>query len=114
MISTGRAVLPLLPALMDRDCTMKMVLGACHLYSWWLGQCKTGFPKRISYWKCGVGGGHALHGFGFNPNHLNEFIGEKIGGYGDQLRKDVRKFYGSVVGNSPEEVNASRGKTQLL
>ena len=40
------------------------------------------------------------YGFGFNPNSLNEFIGERVGGYGDRLRKDVRKYYGAVVGIS--------------
>ena len=40
------------------------------------------------------------YGFGSSLNQLNKFIGEKVGGYGDQLRKDVKKFYGSVVGIS--------------
>jgi choline dehydrogenase-like flavoprotein len=40
------------------------------------------------------------YGFGFNPNDLNRFFGEKIGGYGEQLRGDVKKYYGSVLGMS--------------
>ena len=40
------------------------------------------------------------YGFGFNVNDLNKHIGEKVGGYGERLRADVKKFYGSVVGIS--------------
>jgi hypothetical protein len=49
------------------------------------------FPGDIT-WRWG-GADMPSYGFGFNPNHLNELIGEKVGGYGAQLRKDVRKFY---------------------
>jgi len=40
------------------------------------------------------------YGFGFNVNDLNQYLGQTVGGYGDQLRDDVKKFYGSVVGIS--------------
>ena len=40
------------------------------------------------------------YGTGFDPNGLNKYLGEKVGGYGNGLREDVKKFYGSVVGIS--------------
>jgi choline dehydrogenase-like flavoprotein len=40
------------------------------------------------------------YGFGFDPNELNVHVGKKVGGYGDQLRKDIKSYYGSVVGIS--------------
>ena len=39
------------------------------------------------------------YGFG-DANGLNKYMGEQVGGYGDQLREDVKKFYGSIVGIS--------------
>ncbi|MEM6700493.1 MAG: GMC family oxidoreductase, partial [Bacteroidota bacterium] len=36
----------------------------------------------------------------FGGNYLNEYIGERVGGYGTQLKKDVRKFYGATMGVS--------------
>jgi choline dehydrogenase-like flavoprotein len=38
------------------------------------------------------------YGFGFNVNAMNEFAGGEIGGYGNKLREDVKKFYGAFVG----------------
>ena len=38
------------------------------------------------------------YGFGFNANEFNKFFGTKVGGYGDVLRDDVKKYYGAVVG----------------
>ena len=44
--------------------------------------------------------GMPSYGFGFNPNYLNKYVGGEVGGYGNQLRDDVKKFYGSVIGLS--------------
>jgi choline dehydrogenase-like flavoprotein len=38
------------------------------------------------------------YGFGFNATDLNKHIGGIEGGYGDKLRKDVKQFYGALVG----------------
>lgn len=40
------------------------------------------------------------YGFGFNPNDLNKVTGGTIGGYGDSLRDDVKRYYGAVLGVS--------------
>lgn len=37
------------------------------------------------------------YGFGYDPNEFNKFFGLKVGGYGDRLRDDVKKYYGSVI-----------------
>jgi len=40
------------------------------------------------------------YGTGFNINDLNKYLGIKVGGYGNPLREDSQKFYGSVMGMS--------------
>jgi choline dehydrogenase-like flavoprotein len=35
------------------------------------------------------------YGFGFAANQYNEFLGARVGGYGNELRDDIRRFYGS-------------------
>jgi len=98
--STGTSRSAFIPALMDRDLYNEDGTGGMHIYTpWWLDNAKLDFPRGYHMEMWG-GADMPSYGFGFNPNHLNEFIGEKVGGYGDQLRKDVRKFYGSVVGIS--------------
>jgi choline dehydrogenase-like flavoprotein len=98
--STGTSRSAFIPALMDRDIYNEDGTGGMHIYTpWWLDNKKLDFPRgyHMEMW-----GGMDMpsYGFGFNPNDLNRFIGEKVGGYGDQLRKDVRKYYGAVVGIS--------------
>jgi len=98
--STGTSRSAFIPALMDRDLYNEDGTGGMHIYTpWWLDNKKLDFPRgyHMEMW-----GGIDMpsYGFGFNPNSLNEFIGEKVGGYGDRLRKDVRKYYGAVVGIS--------------
>ena len=43
---------------------------------------------------------HFKRNFLINPNNLNKYLGTTVGGYGNQLRKDVRRYYGSVIGIS--------------
>lgn len=98
--STGTSRSAFIPALMDRDLYNEDGTGGMHIYTpWWLDNEKLDFPRgyHMEMW-----GGIDMpsYGFGFNPNSLNQFIGEKVGGYGDRLRKDVRKYYGAVVGIS--------------
>ncbi|HEX5112660.1 MAG TPA: GMC family oxidoreductase [Saprospiraceae bacterium] len=98
--STGTSRSAFIPALMDRDLYNEDGTGGMHIYTpWWLDNKKLDFPRgyHMEMW-----GGIDMpsYGFGFNPNSLNEFIGERVGGYGDRLRKDIRKYYGAVVGIS--------------
>ncbi len=98
--STGSSRMAFIPALMDRKIYNEDGVGGMHVYSpWWLDNKKLDFPRgyHIEVW-----GGLNMpsYGFGFNPNWLNEHIGKEVGGYGTQLKKDVRKFYGSLMGIS--------------
>jgi len=85
---------------MDREIYNEDGVGGMHLYSpWWLDNKNLDFARgyHIEVWG---GLGMPSYGFGFNPNDLNRFFGERVGGYGDHLRKDIRKYYGSMVGMS--------------
>ena len=64
---------------------------------WWLDK-KIGFSRgyHIEVW----GMGAPTYGTGFNVNHFNKFFGLKAGGYGDVLRSDMKKYYGSTIGFS--------------
>lgn len=96
--STGSSMAAFIPALMNREIYNEDGVGGMHVYSpWWGDHKKLDFPRgyHIEVW-----GGMQMpnYGFGFNPNDFNKFFGLKTGGYGEQLRKDVRKYYGSVLG----------------
>jgi len=66
-----------------------------HVYTpWWLDNKDLDFPRGY-HLEIGGGMGMPSYGFGFAANQYNEFLGERVGGYGNQLRDDVRKFYGS-------------------
>ncbi len=98
--STGASRGAFVPSLMDRKIYNEDGTGGMHVYfPWWLDNKKLDFPRgyHMEVW-----GGLDMpsYGFGFDPNELNVHIGKKVGGYGDQLRKDVKSFYGSVVGIS--------------
>ncbi|MEM9647667.1 MAG: GMC family oxidoreductase [Bacteroidota bacterium] len=96
--STGSNLMGFVPELMNRKTYNEDGVGGMHVYSpWWLENEKLDFPRgyHIEMWG---GLGMPSYGFGFNPNDLNKFFGLKVGGYGNDLRKDVKKYYGSVVG----------------
>lgn len=98
--STGASRAAFIPALMNRDIYNEDGVGGMHIYTpWWLDNRKLDFPRgyHLEMWG---GMGMPSYGFGFNVNDLNKYIGEKVGGYGERLRADVKKFYGSVVGIS--------------
>jgi choline dehydrogenase-like flavoprotein len=98
--STGASRMAFLPELMNRELYNEDGVGGMHLYSpWWLDNKKLDFPRgyHIEVWG---GLGSPSYGFGFDPNSLNKYLGLKVGGYGNSLRSDVKKFYGSVVGMS--------------
>ncbi|WP_422861077.1 GMC family oxidoreductase [Flagellimonas sp. W118] len=96
--STGSNLMGFVPELMNRDTYNEDGVGGMHVYTpWWLDNKKLDFPRgyHIEMWG---GLGMPSYGFGFNPNALNKFFGLPVGGYGNNLRKDIKKYYGSVVG----------------
>ena len=97
--STGAGRSVFVPALMDRDVSYNEDgVGGMHVYSpWWLDNKKLDFPRgyHIEVWG---GLGQPSYGFGFDITAMNKHIGGVVGGYGDKLRTDVKKFFGSIVG----------------
>lgn len=98
--STGASRAAFVPDLMNRDLYNEDGVGGMHVYTpWWGDNSKLDFARgyHIEAWG---GAGMPGYGFGFNPNDLNKHVGGSVGGYGNSLRSDVRKFYGSVLGMS--------------
>tara|TARA_R110001599_G_scaffold309_4_gene1315 strand:+ start:13157 stop:14878 length:1722 start_codon:yes stop_codon:yes gene_type:complete len=98
--STGASRSVFLPKLMDRKVYNEDGVGGMHVYTpWWLNDKKLKFPRgyHIEVWG---GMGMPSYGFGFNPNNLNKIMGSDVGGYGESLRTDVKKYYGAVLGVS--------------
>ncbi|MCK0144784.1 GMC family oxidoreductase [Arenibacter sp. F26102] len=96
--STGGGMTGFVPDLMNRKTYNEDGVGGMHVYTpWWLDNKKLDFARgyHIEIWG---GLGMPSYGFGFNPNALNEFLGEKVGGYGNVLREDVKKYYGAMIG----------------
>ena len=97
--STGASRAGFIPALMDRDVSYNEDgVGGLHAYSpWWGDNAKLDFPRgyHIEQWG---GLGQPAYGFAWDPSALNAYLGLPTGGYGESLRKDVRKFYGATVG----------------
>ncbi len=98
--STGTSRMAFVPELMNRKIYNEDGVGGLHVYSpWWGDNSKLNFPRgyHLEVWG---GMGMPSYGFGFNVNAMNEFIGGEIGGYGNQLRDDIKKFYGAFIGIS--------------
>lgn len=98
--STGASRMAFIPDLMNRKTYNEDGVGGLHVYTpWWGNNKKLDFPRgyHIEIWG---GMGMPSYGFGFNPNDLNKYIGKEVGGYGNQLRDDVKRFYGSIIGLS--------------
>lgn len=97
--STGADRAAFIPDLMNRKVSYNEDgVGGMHVYSpWWGDNSKLDFPRgyHIEVWG---GMGMPSYGFGFNVNEFNKFFGTKVGGYGDVLRSDAKKYYGAVVG----------------
>ncbi len=98
--STGTGRAGFVPDLMNRKTYNEDGVGGMHIYTpWWLDNKKLDFPRgyHIEIWG---GMGMPGYGFGFDANEFNKFFGVKVGGYGNTLREDVKKYYGSVLGFS--------------
>ncbi|MBM1107720.1 GMC family oxidoreductase [Aurantibacter crassamenti] len=97
--STGSSAAGFIPDLMNRKTSYNEDgTGGMHVYSpWWGDHSKLDFPRgyHIEVWG---GMGQPNYGFGWNPNDFNKFFNLKVGGYGNSLREDVKKYYGSVIG----------------
>ncbi len=93
--STGASRAAFIPELMDRDIYNEDGVGGMHVYTpWWLENKNLDFSRGY-HLEIGGGMGMPSYGFGFAVNQYNEFLGKRVGGYGNQLRDDVRRFYGS-------------------
>ncbi len=93
--STGASRAAFLPELMDRDIYNEDGVGGMHVYTpWWLENAQLDFARG---YHLEIGGGMNMpsYGFGFAANQYKRFLGERVGGYGNGLRDDVRRFYGS-------------------
>ena len=105
--STGSDRMAFVPSLTDRIRYNEDGVGGMHLYTpWWLNDTKNlGFTRgyHIEYWG---GMGMPSYGFGFNTHAYNSLVpgqngeSKKAGGYGVELMKDVKRFYGSTLGMS--------------
>ncbi len=97
--STGASQAAFVPALMDRDVTYNEDgVGGMHVYSpWWGDHAKLDFPRgyHVEVWG---GMQRPSYGFGWNAGEFNHYFGLPTGSYGDDLRKDVKKYYGAVMG----------------
>lgn len=96
--STGSGLSGFIPSMMNRKMYNEDGTGALHVYSpWWGDNKKLNFPRgyHIEMW----GGLHMpMYGFGGIASEMSKFVGDQVGGYGDKLRTDVKKFYGSTIG----------------
>ena len=98
--STGSSRAAFVPGLMDRKIYNEDGVGGMHVYTpWWLDNKNLDFPRgyHMEIWG---GMGMPSYGFGFNVNGLAKYLGEEVGGYGNKLREDAKRFYGSVIGIS--------------
>lgn len=98
--STGAHRSFFVPSLMDRKRYNEDGVGGMHVYSpWWLDNKKLDFPRGYHI-EVGGGMGMPSYGFAWNMHEFNKFTGGTIGGYGDKLRDDVKRFYGAIIGMS--------------
>ncbi len=96
--STGSSRGGFIPAMMDRKVYNEDGVGGMHVYSpWWGDNSKLDFKRgyHIEVWG---GMGMPGYGFGMGLDGFNEFMGLPKGGYGEKLRKDVKRYYGATIG----------------
>lgn len=95
--STGGGRGAFVPQLMDRKIYNEDGTGGMHVYSpWWGDNSKLDFPRGYHI-EIGGGMGMPAYGFSWNVSEMNKFVGGSVGGYGDKLREDVKKFYGAFL-----------------
>ena len=104
--STGADRMGILPDLIDRERYNEDGVGGMHVYTpWWLDNKKLDFARgyHLEYWG---GMGMPSYGIGFAMNTMRKYVQDEFGnpspngGYGEGLKKDIRKIYGSTLGMS--------------
>jgi choline dehydrogenase-like flavoprotein len=72
-------------------------VGGMHVYSpWWGDNSKLDFPRG---YHIEVGGGFGMpsYGFSWDITEMNKFVGGQVGGYGNKLRDDVKRYFGAFI-----------------
>src|SRR5690606_8385181 len=104
--STGADRMGILPDLIDRERYNEDGVGGMHMYTpWWLDNKNLDFARgyHIEYWG---GMGQPSYGAGGGMDTMRKFIKDEFGnpsangGYGEGLKKDIKRIYGTTVGMS--------------
>ncbi|MCH7403598.1 GMC oxidoreductase [Belliella kenyensis] len=104
--STGADRMGILPELMERERYNEDGVGGMHVYTpWWLDNKKLDFARgyHIEYWG---GMGMPSYGVGFAMDTMRKHLKDEFGnpspngGYGEGLKKDIRRIQGSTLGMS--------------
>ncbi len=100
--STGASRGGVIPELLDRERYNEDGVGGMHVYTpWWLDNKNLDFPRgyHIEVWG---GLGMPSYGTGFNIQDFQKLVqaNGKYGGYGEGLKKDMRRFFGATIGVS--------------
>jgi choline dehydrogenase-like flavoprotein len=104
--STGADRAAIMPDMINRERYNEDGVGGLHMYTpWWLDNKKLDFARgyHIEYWG---GMGQPAYGSGGGMDSLRKYIKDEFGnpsqngGYGEGLKKDIRKVYGSTLGMS--------------
>jgi choline dehydrogenase-like flavoprotein len=90
----GMRVAGFIPALLDTPAHNEDGVGGMHLYiPWWLDNRQLDFPRGYHF---ELWGGRGMPSYGF----ARDFHALNGGGYGEALKADYRRYYGSIVGFS--------------
>jgi choline dehydrogenase-like flavoprotein len=104
--STGASRSGIMPDMINRERYNEDGVGGLHMYTpWWLDNKKLDFARgyHIEYWG---GMGQPAYGTGGGMDSMRKYIKDEFGspspngGYGEGLKKDIRKIYGSTLGMS--------------
>lgn len=104
--STGADRMGIMPELIDRERYNEDGVGGMHVYTpWWLDNKKLDFARgyHIEVWG---GMGMPSYGTGFSMDTMRKYVKDEFGnpspngGYGEGLKKDIRRLYGSTLGMS--------------
>ncbi|MEE8217596.1 MAG: GMC family oxidoreductase [Vicinamibacteria bacterium] len=90
----GLSAAGFIPSLLDNVPHNEDGVGGMHLYiPWWLDNRKLDFPRGYHF---ELWGGRDMPAYGF----ASDFHKLNGGGYGESLKADYRRYYGSIVGLS--------------
>lgn len=101
--STGSSRAAIQPELLDRKRYNEDGVGGMHIYTpWWLNENKNRDFSRGYHIEVWGGLGMPAYGTGFNLENFNKVAGldANVSTYGTSYKKDVRRFYGAMVGMS--------------